>query len=442
VRNLFILLLLTLVVGFTVIQYGGVTAREWNFTLIALCIVSLSLWLPGRAAAFAPPLSSVLSLLTAFVCGYVVFQLLPLPPEWLKVLSPSRYQILLALRPLHAERWAPLTLSARLTFAHLLRLLAYFLVFLLVRELAFRFKTRSWLAAIPVLVIGLFESSIGLAQHFGNGGNAVGTYVHHGHLAGLLEMVLPLSLVSIPIAYHSGKDRSRYSIRTTILVCGLIVCAALIMLGLLYTASRMSLAAAAISMAVLGVSELSSRRSRSGVALLIAVAGLVVLLVSAPLSLIGRYEGGLTSELRVQIWRDTLTLAAKYPVFGCGLGTFASGVQKYLSMAPDGLVDYAHNDYLQLLAELGMVGFLLVIALAAMFIRDTFGTLYREASGSTRLLATGCVASLAAIAVHSLVDFQFYIPANAMVAAWIAGIAGGIAARHRERRSTAQAGFD
>jgi len=85
------------------------------------------------------------------------------------------------------------------------------------------------------------------------------------------------------------------------------------------------------------------------------------------------------------------------------------------------------------LAELGAVGFLLLMALAAVFVRDTFGSLGSRTNRPARLLLTGCGASLAAIAVHSLVDFQFYIPANAMVGAWIAGSAGGIAARDRDR---------
>jgi hypothetical protein len=63
------------------------------------------------------------------------------------------------------------------------------------------------------------------------------------------------------------------------------------------------------------------------------------------------------------------------------------------------------------------------------FARETLATLREEPSPTARLLATGCAAALAGIAVHSLVDFQFYIPANAMAAAWIAGIAGGISAR-------------
>jgi O-antigen ligase len=86
-------------------------------------------------------------------------------------------------------------------------------------------------------------------------------------------------------------------------------------------------------------------------------------------------------------------------------------------------VDYAHNDYLQCLAEQG------VVALAVMLLffgRILFALLNRglavsEVSG--RCLAIACIGSLAAIFLHSFVDFNLRIEANAFLLAWVAGIA-------------------
>jgi O-antigen ligase len=84
-------------------------------------------------------------------------------------------------------------------------------------------------------------------------------------------------------------------------------------------------------------------------------------------------------------------------------------------------VDFAHNDYLQVLAEFGLIGFLL---LAALLIR-TLVRVFRATlgDGPQRYLAIACGGSLTAILLHSFVDFNLYIPANAMVLAWIAGVA-------------------
>jgi O-antigen ligase len=428
VRDSLVLFLLSIIAGFTVFQYGGVAAAPWNLTLVALCILSLFAWLPGRSRSSVPPLSRAFSILIIAVLVYVAFQLLPLPAGWLSVLSPARFQILQALARVQPSRWAPLSVSPQLTFAHLLRLLAYLLVFFLARELSFRLANRVWLLALPLLVIASVESSIGLVQHFETGGYATGTYANHGHLAGLLEMVLPLTLALILTASGDTNREARGSTTTAARVCLLLACGALILLGLLYTSSRMGLAAAATAFAVMGVLSVGSGRKRSMVALLAAAAALTFLLLSAPLSLISRYESGLTSEVRLQIWHDTLKLIANYPVFGCGLGTFVSAIQEYRASTPIALVDFAHSDYLQLLAELGVVGSLLLMALAALIVRDIFTAARAGPSQAAHLIAMACAASIVAIAVHSLVDFQFYIPANVMIAAWIAGIAGGIRA--------------
>ncbi len=425
-RDSLILCLLTLIVGFTVWQYGGVTPQEWNYTLAALCFLALFRWITGRASSFIPAAAPTLPLLTAAVLVYVAFQMVPMPAVWLRVLSPARYEILRGMAPVVGSQWAPLSLAPQLTLAHLLRLVAYLIVFLLVREITFRFTSRIWIPAIPLVVIGVCESGLGLAQSLTGGGNAAGTYMDHSHLAGLLEMALPLSLVLTLIALQRTQRGTSSGSAKAALVCLAAACAAVIVLALLFTASRMGLVAAAFSLAVLGALELITQRDRNRTAMLTVAFGLIFLLISAPLSLVSRYEGGLTAEGRIPIWRSALALIAQYPVFGCGLGTFVSGVQKYSAATPGYLVDYAHNDYLQLLAELGFVGMALIAAFAWTAGSGAFRILRQESNPTSRLITLGCIASLGAIAFHCLVDFQFYIPANMMVAAWLAGIVAGI----------------
>ena len=83
----------------------------------------------------------------------------------------------------------------------------------------------------------------------------------------------------------------------------------------------------------------------------------------------------------------------------------------------------AHNDYLQYLAELGFWGFgLLLAALVGVLIPVVSG-IVRIEDENRRLLLVACAGSFVAIGLHSLVDFNLYIPGNAMVLAWIAGVA-------------------
>jgi hypothetical protein len=84
---------------------------------------------------------------------------------------------------------------------------------------------------------------------------------------------------------------------------------------------------------------------------------------------------------------------------------------------------YAHNDYLQSLAELGLVGFLIVATLIAAVLFHAIRAAARDATPDGPARATACVASIAAILLHSTVDFNLYIPASALVLAWISAIA-------------------
>ncbi len=108
-------------------------------------------------------------------------------------------------------------------------------------------------------------------------------------------------------------------------------------------------------------------------------------------------------------------------------------MQRYrVSSSPLALVDFAHNDYLQFLAEWGIAGFLpALLFVFLLFSRGWNGA--TRANPGHRWLSAACFAALAALAVHSLADFNLYIPVNAMIAAWIAGIA--VALRQIDDRS-------
>ncbi len=138
-----------------------------------------------------------------------------------------------------------------------------------------------------------------------------------------------------------------------------------------------------------------------------------------------------SGETRISLWRDTRKLIAAYPVTGSGLGTYESALLRFKTVAPMNTADYAHNDYLQAAAELGIAA----AAAGLVWVLLIFARAARAAlspdTGPNRYLALGLTGALTAILIHSLVDFNLYIPANAMVFAWICGIAASGALRGR-----------
>lgn len=399
---------------------------------MAVCALSLAVCFPGRR--FLPtsvsdrPLAAILILFPS----YIALQLLPLPLSWLRILSPARAELQSALSPigLGGSR-APLSAVPALTMTHLLRVLCFICIFFVIRELTRRLARWPWLTALPLVAVGAAEAALGLAQYFEGAARATGTFVNANHFSCFLQMALPFPLVLAAMAIRRRRGRESGSLKQALLACSLLACAALIFLGALYSMSRMGLGAIAASLLILAafVPAIRGGRGRSGY-LSAAALGVVVVLfvfISTPGALLERLANDrgqepLTSQVRVEIWKETLPMTAAYRVFGSGLGSYASVFQKYRASAPEFLVDFAHNDYLQLLAELGEAGFTIAGAGALMILFRIVRGVRAGPTTTQRLLAAGCAAALAAMMLDSAVDFDFYIPANAMLAAWVAGI--------------------
>jgi O-antigen ligase len=428
-----------LVLGFATFSSGGVITPEWDVCLVAVCVLSLAVLLPARPYTPAPPQDRVLGTILIALPSYVALQLLPLPLAWLRLISPARAALETATFPIGlGNSRAPLSVSPALTMAHLLRLLCFICVFFLIRELTRRFAEWPAMMALPLVVIGSAEAALGLAQYFGGAAKATGTYVNSNHYSCFLQMVLPFPLVLTAIALRRGTRRTG-SLKRTVLACALSGCAALIFLGALYSMSRMGLAAIGASLLVLvfliPMARFSLRKSPARAiyisAAVAAVAIILLLFVSTPGALLERIanRGGqepLTVDARVQIWRETLPMAADYRIFGSGLGTYASVFQKYRASAPEYLVDFAHNDYLQLLAELGVIGFAIAVASALTILVQIVRAMRGGPTTAHRLVAAACAAALVALMLDCSVDFDFYIPANAMLASWVAGVGTAI----------------
>jgi O-antigen ligase len=132
---------------------------------------------------------------------------------------------------------------------------------------------------------------------------------------------------------------------------------------------------------------------------------------------------GLSKQDRVEIWRDTLQFIAAYKWTGCGLGAYEHGFYRYQAVDPASTVNFAHNDYLQIVAELGIPGTLLVGLLAGWIVVRTLAVVLYRRGATNWELAVGLFASLATIGLHSLADFNLYVPANALAFAWLSGVA-------------------
>jgi O-antigen ligase len=116
---------------------------------------------------------------------------------------------------------------------------------------------------------------------------------------------------------------------------------------------------------------------------------------------------------RIQIARDALRMFAKRPVLGWGLGVFPEVYPEYRSFFTNFTVNAAHNDYLQLLVEMGGLGFAVMLWFVIAMFWSAIRKLAKWSSDTNGAVAMAAMLGCAGILVHSLVDFNLQVPANA-----------------------------
>ena len=452
------------VLAYVAFEWGGAVRTGRYEYLLVLGLLAMVLSLGRPRDEWAPLPGGIVRWTVALFPAYVLMQVVPLPVSLVRVLSPARAEGVAALDLIGAKvNLTSLSVSPAATFQSFLLVCGYVIIFLLVRELTWRFADSCWLAIWPIVAIGALEAGLGLCQYFGGTGEQVrwGTYVNHNHYAGFLEMALPFAVV-YPVALlrrargggHSlppdtrhleparlrrARSRGHSPVAPALAACGVWALAGLMFAGIVHSFSRMGFIATLFSLFVMGtlafgtrqLSWVASSRKRQGGAV-----GLVAALVLAgfvflpPDRLILRFAQLVSTDPtgggRAQLWAETIPLIGAYPVFGCGLGGYETAFWRFKVSGPLLTDDFAHNDYLQLLAELGLVGFAIGATLAFSVVRMAVRRAVRSADPGARYFAVACAGALAAILLHSLADFNLYIPANAMLLAWIAGMTAGL----------------
>lgn len=366
-----------------------------------------------------------------------------------------------------AAQWlAPLAAVASLdrwaTGELFVRLLVYGSAFAAARRVA-REERAAQRLILALMVLGLFEAAYGLVQYLTGWQkilwyervyyreSATGTYVNHNHYAGFLEMVIPFAVARAlgALPGRAGNHRAHAAAGKAALFLFL---AALLVLAVVFSESRMGLIACVGSLAAMAaVLRLRGRNSaaprgalRAGLILLLLSASAALMFWIGPEPVFTRFaqlpeqeglSGAAVAGGRLAVWADTLRLIRERPL-GVGLGAFEAAYTKVQTVDLNARVDYAHNDYLQLAAELGPAAALLFWAMIFALATRTLRACWTHSGGSASLTtgrALGATGALAALLLHSLTDFNLYVPANGLVFAVVLGLCS---ARGQERSFT------
>jgi O-antigen ligase len=253
-----------------------------------------------------------------------------------------------------------------------------------------------------------------------------GTFVYHNHMAGYMEMCLSvgigLMLVIMVIALVLTRSRMGNG--------GFF--AALIIVGVVYILlSRKTAPKAVVLIASLIIIDVVVIGTWVGLEKVVSR----VQETSMTMEGEGREE---SVELRLNAARHGMDLVRDFPVLGTGAGSFYGTYLRYRTPR-EGYFDHAHNDYVEIAADFGLPGLGLLGAFVALTLAAGVRVLVKRRSSLPRGIAFGSLMAMVALMIHSWVDFNLQIPANAltlvviMAMAWCAGAlpVGGGQARRR-----------
>ncbi len=340
--------------------------------------------------------------------------------------------------------WRTLSIAPSLTEPALLKLIAYTGLFLLVTAYPFREDAERHLGqhlAIIVLVAGLITASVALLERVYSNGRvlwlfapydwrgsnpwgdrAVGSFANPDHLANYLAQTLPFAVAGF--IWPAALSRRRPQVLRVVAGAALIIVSS----ALLLSSSRGGWIDAVMALIVLGALWPRGDGIRQSRTLGKSAVGM-----SAGLFLIGVLmfvgPGGRTqtdARLKDTVANEslvdrevpaftTLAMVRDFPLFGVGLGCWPEIFPHYVTPPWTSIFYNAtHNDYAQLAAETGLIGF----AFLAWFMIGVWQRIHRGMEGlkpEARLLVAAVLAAASATALHEFFDFPLQIPANALL---------------------------
>lgn len=411
----------------TTLAYG--TVHYWALALFALSAAGIiCLWCVDGLVLRSVQLN--LNPLQWPLLGMIVLGLIQLLP--LRTVDNAG----LPLSPARALSLDPY--STRLVLVQVAGLVIYFAATLIFTDTPRRLRT----IVRTITIFGFVLAMFGLMQSFTSDGTRVywfrqltqstafGPFINRHHFAGYMELAIALPLGLLFTGAIESYKRPLYAFAAMIMGVALIM-----------TNSRggiISLAAEIVFLVLIAgpglrggerrprAQQIRAALIRAGLAL-----GLIVVLIGGVIVIGGsdvftRLLGSPNAEDpttgRSHFWSVTLDVIKSYPVIGSGLGSFSVIYTRYDSRNGFYRLEQAHNDYLQTLADGGIVGGLLGLAFVVILFRKGFTR--RETDDKFRRgVATGALAGCFAVLIHSFFDFTLHTTANALLFLILAALA-------------------
>ncbi|MFC2166824.1 O-antigen ligase family protein [Acidobacteriota bacterium] len=442
-----------------VIEYGilglivfsplpAASVNAWSILVIELTVLILmaAYLLMKRKPRINTRIASSMRWLKLIFGGFFLFlvaQILPLPVFIVKMISPNSYQFR-AINSLDVANAKLLSLSLvpSETFRVGLEILAYVLLgFLIISTVTSRRRIKRILFLL--IGIGFFEAFYGLFElrranprilfypKVINQSSVTGTFVNQNHLAGYLEMIIPLAIgliiARIDLFTLAGEKLSAKIVRiaekgmlTNLVLTSLVV---VMSLAILLSRSRSGtflliftfILFSGITFIYFGRISYQWWKIRRFLQVTFLLITIVCLYVGVQATIDRFALDKLLSGGRPHYWGSVMMTIKDFPLVGTGLGSFSSVYPAYAKTRTYGLLGHAHNDYFEYMSELGIVGIFFLLGGVVFIVGKTFLTWYRRRDAEVKGMVLGGLISIFVIGIHSFTDFNLQIPANKLL---------------------------
>ena len=320
------------------------------------------------------------------------------------------------------QLWLGSTPYSFFTRLELLRFGAYLVLFFLMAQ-SFRERVDLGRLVWFLILLCFGVSLLGIIQHstsegtiywlreLRSKGEPFGPYVNRNHFAGFVELTLPVGLAML---IFRGLRRDLYPLASILTIVPI---GALILSG-----SRGGIVSFVFEVAVLSLlakTHKGPEGPRFKAVAIVALAAVALIAWLGAATAIERFSvvrpGEVTIERRFSMSKGALHIFEDHPLKGAGLGALVAVYPRYEILYDGRLVDHVHNDYMEMLAETGVFGGLCGLAFLWILFSEAKRSYITEQGHFSRALHAGAVTALCGILLHSFVDFNLHIPANALL---------------------------
>jgi O-antigen ligase len=316
---------------------------------------------------------------------------------------------------------------------------------------------RLQIIVLIIIVFGALMSFFGILQSFIAGETIYGleisaqafsfaSFINRHHFAAFMEMTIGLTL-GLLFGGATKKDKWIF----------LIAAAVVMGISIIFTGSRggiislLGVVGFVIALSFLKRSEDAENPSGkfyrnfaiigSGLTLILVFFGAAILLGGEQSLMrgVGMQSSGDITNGRLHFWSVGLKIFFDYPILGAGLDAFGTAFPRYDTWNGMYRVEQAHNDYLQILADAGILGFVCVAAFIFLLFRQSLKIIRTTSDKFRRGAAIGALAGCFGMLLHSFVDFPLRTPSNAFFFLILTVVATvPISSEYRRKRSASE----